>query len=1055
MTKKGRFSGHFSSTLLLLFSFLLGILLSNSLVYAQTCNGISYTNTQSVCFGRGTCIAQDTCSCKPIYTGKFCQDYTNCTSLIKSAENVALFGNNVNINGCNTINGNIASVQSQNVAGGCSVTGAKYTSASTMYSDVQSAINTIFNSQPCDTTLSNPNFNSGSTVTLYPGVTCINQDLNLGGTLVLDSKGSTFTRFYIKISAGLNFNSQSSVVLTGGTNACNVFWIFAGSGTIDQSVTYGNFLTMGSVSFNSPVNLNGRILSLATVSVNSASTVISGCTCQSGLNTTFAASTTTTPTTPAPTYSTVCSGISSLNTSFVCSGHGSCIANNTCNCTSGNYTGNNCQYPICYGIASNYTSSVCSGKGACQSPNTCSCNFGWSGNTCSTCTIYDDCGVCAGTNQCKQTANDTYIGTHSISDIQITQFSLIPIPYAELTMQEKLDGMTFLEFKMNATALISNSVVSAEFSCISDTMSSSLNSKWITSSIVSPLDSLFGIYMFRQRISLSALYECYGNKFNNVITDSGITTSQNKIYLAGLVNLSVHRKNGTECEISFQNWISGQSDYGNVTYSEVYSVPFYFVISTSNTGLSVVQYTARGLGFSVRVFHKMWLQNGELAIVLKTCVNKPSGNPILLIEDSYEATPSTGNPKFQAVPSLYNGICVGGDSSSKCCQFWKYVSVNGSGLQQFDGTKYFRWSIQSAAYPILNGKTVETGVDFHITRPDNLAIRDDIEGSNFEVLVTMYTDHQYESVGNSFIDGYRTYSKAILAPLDDSRCNLFSLKIKRVRQCTSHTGSVPHSCDDSNTEVFLMYIDDPSISVPSAWDFKLSHHLADSQIPDCTSRVYMDWISRIVEPTNFTNGFLLEILWSYEYNADYHSILPDEEGPIFRGLMRQLVTSTSKITTSAATANNNNNNAQSKMLKKKKGKKSAKSKLSPAIADISEAENNDGNTPISTDNIELREDESGEEGEEVQGGNQLSINRQGKSFLHLIVTCPHGLFYNAFIGRCVARTSLAVWLSITLGVSAAIYCSVFLIFFLCYGERKEKKKRRALQAKRKYGKKGE
>jgi hypothetical protein len=63
-----------------------------------------------------------------------------------------------------------------------------------------------------------------------------------------------------------------------------------------------------------------------------------------------------------------------------CTGHGSCIALDTCVCRTG-YADVDCGLPICYGLNSSHPS-VCSGHGMCGDVDACICYSGYTGTTC-------------------------------------------------------------------------------------------------------------------------------------------------------------------------------------------------------------------------------------------------------------------------------------------------------------------------------------------------------------------------------------------------------------------------------------------------------------------------------------------------------------------------------------------------------------------------------------------------------------------------------------------------------------------------------------------------
>ncbi len=65
---------------------------------------------------------------------------------------------------------------------------------------------------------------------------------------------------------------------------------------------------------------------------------------------------------------------------FVCSGHGSCVATDQCQCDEG-WMGVDCSITHCFGVTSNVPDVVCSGK-ECVRHNKCRCVDGFRGHKC-------------------------------------------------------------------------------------------------------------------------------------------------------------------------------------------------------------------------------------------------------------------------------------------------------------------------------------------------------------------------------------------------------------------------------------------------------------------------------------------------------------------------------------------------------------------------------------------------------------------------------------------------------------------------------------------------
>jgi hypothetical protein len=96
---------------------------------------------------------------------------------------------------------------------------------------------------------------------LLPGVWGDGSTLSLSGTVTLDGAGSYDSVFIIQTGSTLITGPGSTVALTNGAQACNVFWVVPTSATLDTGSTFaGNILALASISLNDSVTVNGRAL---------------------------------------------------------------------------------------------------------------------------------------------------------------------------------------------------------------------------------------------------------------------------------------------------------------------------------------------------------------------------------------------------------------------------------------------------------------------------------------------------------------------------------------------------------------------------------------------------------------------------------------------------------------------------------------------------------------------------------------------------------------------------------------------------------------------------
>lgn len=97
--------------------------------------------------------------------------------------------------------------------------------------------------------------------TLTPGVYTASSSMGLTGALTLDAGGNADAIFVFQAGSTLTTGPASSVLLTGGAQACNVFWQVGSSATLDTDTVFvGNILADDSITLNSRASVMGRVL---------------------------------------------------------------------------------------------------------------------------------------------------------------------------------------------------------------------------------------------------------------------------------------------------------------------------------------------------------------------------------------------------------------------------------------------------------------------------------------------------------------------------------------------------------------------------------------------------------------------------------------------------------------------------------------------------------------------------------------------------------------------------------------------------------------------------
>src|SRR5580693_3932074 len=136
----------------------------------------------------------------------------------------------------------------------------------------------------------------GAGQTLAPGVYKATNSLHVGGSLTLDAHGDPNAVFIFQAPSTLITSSASSVVLTNGAQACNVFWQVGSSATLGTNSTFtGTILALTSISVKTGDTIAGRALARnGSVTLDDDTITASSCSITPPTST-------ATPTRPAPT----------------------------------------------------------------------------------------------------------------------------------------------------------------------------------------------------------------------------------------------------------------------------------------------------------------------------------------------------------------------------------------------------------------------------------------------------------------------------------------------------------------------------------------------------------------------------------------------------------------------------------------------------------------------------------------------------------------------------------------------------------------------------------
>lgn len=213
-----------------------------------------------------------------------------------------LAGSTVTNTGPSRINGNLGVSPGTAVTGfppGI-VTGSVHT-ADGVAADAQNDLTTAYNDAAGRDASATVGPFIGAGQTLAPGVYKATSSLEVGGALTLDAHGNANAVFIFQAASTLITDSASSVILTNGAQACNVFWQVGSSATLGTHSRFqGNVLALTSITVTTGDTIAGRALARnAAVTLDDDTITVPGCTTTSPTPTPTPP--TTSPATPTPT----------------------------------------------------------------------------------------------------------------------------------------------------------------------------------------------------------------------------------------------------------------------------------------------------------------------------------------------------------------------------------------------------------------------------------------------------------------------------------------------------------------------------------------------------------------------------------------------------------------------------------------------------------------------------------------------------------------------------------------------------------------------------------
>jgi len=131
---------------------------------------------------------------------------------------------------------------------------------------------------PCGTELPHPlgvPIELVGDITLSPNVYCSEGAITVKGNITLN--GGVNDLFIFKINGALTTDDASKIILSGGADYRNVYWIVYGAVVLNDSKFIGTIINDGAITLNTNAELNGRALSISGAVALTINKITSGC----------------------------------------------------------------------------------------------------------------------------------------------------------------------------------------------------------------------------------------------------------------------------------------------------------------------------------------------------------------------------------------------------------------------------------------------------------------------------------------------------------------------------------------------------------------------------------------------------------------------------------------------------------------------------------------------------------------------------------------------------------------------------------------------------------